>query len=67
MLYCPKRDLKWVQGEERMAVMFNFLFSFVLFSFKLCSYFQESNKENSDFSIFGNIRVIVTLETPSPV
>ena len=34
----------------------------ILFSFKLCGYCQESNKENSDFSIFENIRVTLSLE-----
>ena len=33
----------------------------VLFNLKFCSYFQESNQENNDFSIFEHIRVTVSL------
>lgn len=56
-------------GEERddcdvktqMSVVEKPIFCSVSFSFKFCSYGQESNKENSNSSIFYNIRVTVSL------
>ena len=40
-------------------------FCSVSFSFTFCSHSKESNKENSDFSIFESMRVTLSLDGTS--
>ena len=68
MLCCPKSDLKWIRGGKRdrsdvkrqMADVEKPIFCSVSISFKFCSSCHESKKENSDFSLFENVRVTVS-------
>ena len=52
-------------GSDDKTQMTDFekpVFSSVLYNFKFRNYCQESNKENSNFLIHGNIRVTVSLD-----
>ena len=68
MLCCPKSDLKWIRSKKRdgsdvkkqMANVEKPIFGSVLISFKFRSSCHVSKKENSDFSLFENVRVTIS-------
>ena len=67
---CPQNDLKWIVGKERDGIIVKMqipdvekpVFCFVIFSFEFYSYCHKSGKENSNFSIFKNIRVTISFD-----